>query len=250
MAHGLPRDALCPIDSITREQHSQREFDVVVAGSVRPQDQIDSQLSVIPPAMASMARDMAYLMVHEPHLGYIAAADIVMGTGGVITGDWKTLKLLWALVISMVNRERRLTTVRALQGLRVGVFGSDAWKSECVGTIEYGGEVEYAKNAEVFGRARVGLAWGPSQFVHSYSERIMQAMAGGACVVADDRLLVRRDFKDSCLVFDWTNPEHARAAVDGAVDDPDAAIEIARRGRMRVEESCLWEHRVETMLSI
>ncbi|MFG0246099.1 MAG: glycosyltransferase [Phycisphaerales bacterium JB052] len=248
--HGLPRGSLRSLESITAHGHAQRAFDVVVTGSVRTQESIDQQLSALPAQLAGMAREMVYLMVAEPHLGYVAAADLVMGSAGVITGDWKTLKLLWALVISMVNRARRLSTVRALQGLKVGVFGSSAWKPECVGTIEYAGEIEYARNAEAFGHGRVALAWGPSQFVHSYSERIMQAMASGACVVADDRLLVRRDFKDCCTLFDWSKPEFARQAVDRALGDAPGSVEMARRGRALVESRCLWEHRVGVMMSV
>ena len=248
--HGVPREALCAAEAIDAGEHAGREFDVVVTGSVRTQESIDQQLGALPVQLAGMAREMVYLMMAEPHLGYVAAADLVMGTAGVVTGDWKSLKLLWALVIAMVNRERRLSTGRALQGLWVGVFGSSAWESECVETIEYAGEIEYARNAEAFGRGRVALAWGPSQFVHSYSERIMQAMASGACVVADDRLLVRRDFKDCCTLFDWSKPEFARRAVDRALGDAAGSVEMARRGRALVEARCLWEHRVGVMLSV
>ncbi|MHA7812764.1 MAG: glycosyltransferase family protein [Phycisphaerales bacterium] len=248
--HGIPRDSLCPMEQISREAHAAREFDVVVTGSVWPQAQLDGVLGGAPPELAAMAREMAHLMVHDPSIGYVAAADLVMGTRGVITGEWKTLKLLWALVVAMVNRQRRLAVVASLQGLRVGVFGSAAWEPECTGTISYCGEVEYASCAEAFGRGRVALAWGPTQFVHSYSERIMQAMASGARVVADNRLLVRQDFKDTCSLFDWSDASNARGAVEQVLHDDEAGIEMARRGRSHVEAHCLWSHRIETMLSI
>ena len=83
----------------------------------------------------------------------------------------------------------------------------------------------------------------------------MQAMAGGACVVADDRLLVRRDFNgsaspagDTALLFDWGDPRAARAAVDARLGDLDGSLAMARRGRELVERTCLWEHRIEGML--
>ena len=248
--HGVPAGSLCDVESITEEGMAARRFDVVVTGSVRSQGQIEQSMAALPADLAGMARDIAAMMIREPHLGYVAAVDLVMGTRGVITGDWKTIKLLWALVIAMVNRVRRLSTVQALQGLRVGVFGSAAWEPVCTGTIEYAGEVSYSESAAAFGQGRVGLAWGPSQFVHSYSERIMQAMAGGACVVCDERLLVARDFGDGCARFDWSDAGHARACVDGVLGDPAGLVAMARRGRAVVEERCLWRHRVGVMLSV
>ena len=78
----------------------------------------------------------------------------------------------------------------------------------------------------------------------------MQAMAAGACVVCDDRLLVARDFGDGCARFDWSDAAHARACVDGVLADPGGMVAMARRGRAIVESRCLWSHRVGMMLAI
>ena len=112
--------------------------------------------------------------------------------------------------------------------------------------------MDYEDCADAFGRGRVALAWGPTQFVHAYSERIMQAMAAGACVVADDRLLVRRDFnlpEQTATLFDLSDQHAARAAIDAALADPDASLAQAIRGRELVERKCLWEHRLEGLFS-
>ena len=160
-----------------------------------------------------------------------------------------------------MNRFRRIETVQSLQGLRVGVFGSNEWIKHCTGTIHYAGQASYAQCAQAFSRGRIGLAWGPTQFVHSYSERIMQAMAGGACVVADDRMMVRHDFNGSmsatptsptAKLFDWsgTNLNAARQAIEYQLAHPHESLEMARRGRIHAEKTCLWEHRVDQMMSL
>ncbi len=255
--HGIPRDSLCDLDAMTMDQYTNKEFDVVVTGSVRPQDEIDTCLRQIgDPSTLSLVHEITNLMIKEPHLGYVTACDLVMGSRGIITGKWITQKFLWTLIIAIVNRHRRIQTVQSLQGLRVGVFGSESWLPHCTGTIEYAGEVEYASCAGAFARGRVGLAWGPTQFVHSYSERIMQAMAGGASVLCDDRLLVRRDFNKAAgsgptaRLFDWGDPDGARNAVDQQLADPESAIAMARRGRVHVENTCLWEHRVDDIADL
>ena len=260
--HGLPRSALCDLDTLTPERYAQREFDVVVTSSVRAQEEIDRSIETInDPGMVDMINNIASIMIHDPHIGYINACDIVLGSRGIITGKWVTQKHFWNLVIAIVNRFRRIETVKALQGLRVGVFGSDEWDKHCTGTIHYAGQATYAQCAQAFSRGRVGLAWGPTQFVHSYSERIMQAMAGGACVVADDRMMVRHDFNGSmsaspasptAKLFDWsgTNLGAAREAIDFQLAHPSESLEMARRGRIHAEKTCLWEHRVDQMMSL
>lgn len=251
--HGVPRSSLSPMDSVTRGNWDAREYDVVVTGSVRPAASIaEWKAQIGNPSIVAMVDEIVNLMRHDPHLGYLAAFDLVMGSRGVIPGVWESQKFFWHLVIAELNRIRRISLVRSLQGLRVGVFGSEEWEGECTGTIEYAGRVGYEDCADAFRRGRVALAWGPTQFVHAYSERIMQAMAGGACVVADDRLLVRRDFnvpQQTATLFDLSDPQAARRAVDGALADPDASVEQARRGRELVERTCLWEHRLDGLFS-
>jgi len=260
--HGIPRNSLCDLDTLTMDHYNNREFDVIVTGSIRPKKEIDATVNSIQnPHMVSVIHDITNMMIRDPRLGYVAACDLALGSRGIITGKWDTQKFLWNLVIAEVNRFRRIQTVRALQGLKVGVFGSKEWLPECTGTIHYAGEVEYAQCSSAYARGRVGLAWGPTQFVHSYSERIMQAMAGGACVVADDRLLIRQDFNGSmskesanptAKLFDWsgTNIAAARAAVDHQLANPKESLAMAIRGREHVERSCLWEHRVDEMANL
>jgi len=249
--HGIPRSALCALDDVSRSGWDAREFDVVVTGSVRPLEHIERGRAQLNPGVRAMLSEIVHLMIKEPHLGYLAAFDLVMGSRGVITGDWDAQKSLWNLAIAEVNRARRLSLVASLQGLKVGVFGSREWERECTGTIEYAGEVSYEDCAGAFERGRVALAWGPTQFVHAYSERIMQAMAGGACVVADDRILLRRDFnrpETTATLFDLKHDRGARHAIEAHLSDPDGSVEQARRGRKLVEHRCLWTHRLGALL--
>lgn len=255
--HGIPRSSLCDLETLTTEQYNSREFDVVFTGSVRSQEEINAILSKANQHVSAMITDIAHLMIKEPWLGYVAAVDLVMGSRGVITGNWETQRNFWGIVIAIVNRHRRMETVKSMQGLKVGVFGSPAWEDICTGTIQYAGEVGYDQCASAFARGRIALAWGPTQFVHSHSERIMQAMAGGACVVADDRLMVRKDFNgsaspagDTAKLFDWGNPMAARSAVDSQLADTPASLAMAIRARQLVEARCLWEHRVEAMVEV
>ncbi len=256
LPHGIPQSALCPLENITESHYKNREFDVVVTGSVWSQEAINDHFADYDHSSQQLIASIANLMIQSPWMGFVAASDLVLGTVDIITGNWNTQRHLWSIVTAIVNRHRRIKTVEALQGLRVGVFGSDSWEPHCTGTIAYAGEIDYADSASAFARSRVALAWGPTQFVHSYSERIMQAMAAGCAVVADDRLLVRRDFNSpsnpagpTVKLFDWSNPANARAAVDSVLADPASAVGMATNARVHAEQNCLWTNRTKAIVN-
>jgi hypothetical protein len=252
MRHGISREALCDPGSITRDAWDGKEFDVVLTGSVGSRDEHEAVMSGLNPNVRAMVEEMITLMVAQPGVGYVQALDVVMGSRGVITGKWSSAKMLWRLVIAEVNRRRRTAVVEALQGLKVGVFGSEEWGAYCAGSVSYEGRVGYGDVAEAFGRGRVAVAWGPTQFVHSSSERVMLALAAGCAAVSDDRLMIRRDFvgEPTCVgLYDAGRPATARGCVEKMLGNPEAAIAMARTGRAVVEQRHLWEHRVETILA-
>lgn len=254
LPHAIPPSALCPLENLTESHYKDRPFDVVVTGSVWSQQAINDRLDTYDHLSKQLIAGIAKLMVQHPTMGFVAAADLVLGSTDIVTGNWNTQRHLWPMVIAIVNHHRRTKTVESLQGLRVGVFGSDAWLPHCTGTITYAGQVEYAHCASAFANARIALAWGPTQFVHSYSERIMQAMAAGCAVVADDRLLVRRDFNPNpqsptTKIFDWTSPANARPVIDTLLTNPTESLALAKRARTHAESHCLWTNRANTIIN-
>ena len=73
--------------------------------------------------------------------------------------------------------------------------------------------------------------------------------------MADDRLLVRRYFVDTqtngpCLrLYDASDPESARAAVELVLNDREAALAMAKRARKTIENHHLWRHRLVTLIN-
>lgn len=248
MGHGIPASALCGGDAVSRGAWDAKEFDVVVTGSVVSEQEIRDAFSLMSSRVQGMVKEIVAVMVADAGVGYLQALDLVMGSRSVITGEWATAQAFWRVCVAMTNRIRRMRAVQSLQGLKVGVFGSEAWREVCTGTVRYAGSVEYGAIAGAFARGRVGLAWGPTQFVHSYSERIMLAMAAGCAAVSDDRLLVRRDFPGLSGLYDAARPESAREACERLLADPAGSIAMAGRGRAWVGERCLWRHRTGALL--
>lgn len=250
-AHGVSEAALCDPRTID-DPSSPREFDVVLSGSIAGQDEIDAQFSALPATIAAGAREMVEILVARPAMSFEQALDLCLGQRGVVTGHFSAAQRVWRVVTAAVNRRRRTAIVRAMQGLRTLVLGGPAWGELATGSIVHGGDVPYAQLPAALARARSCIAWGPTQFVHGHSERLLLSLAAGCATVSDDRMLVRREFGagDGAVVyFDASDPATCRAAVEEVLRDPERRSEMCHAGREAVATRHLWLHRLPTIVA-
>jgi hypothetical protein len=222
----------------------------VAAGTVPTEEELAARLSAVPATARRACGEIAELMAAHPTVGFMQACDIVVGCGMGGADQWRLLRLMWRYVADAVNRRRRVALLGAMQGVRTAVFGPPVWREFCTGTIEYRGEAGYEGAASAMACAKVCLAWNPTQFIHSWSERVLLAMAAGCAAVTDDRLLVRRELGDAVTLFDAAEPASARAAVDGLLRDSARRTDLALRGRRLVEAAHLWSHRVPGLIAV
>jgi hypothetical protein len=249
--HGVPESALCDERTIDSPS-SPREFEVVIAGSIHTQDEIESMLASLPPAVAAAARDMTEMLVGCPSMSFEQALDLCLGQRGMVTGNFPAAQRLWRIVTAAVNRRRRTAIVQEMQGRRTLVLGGPAWAEFASGTITHGGDVAYADLPAALARARTCIAWGPTQFIHGHSERLLLSMAAGCATTSDDRLLVRRDFGasgEAARYFDPALPGSCRASVESLLSDREALRASALRGRALVAERHLWRNRLDTIVA-
>lgn len=244
MLHAVPRESLC--SSLDED----RPTPVVVTGSIHDEAQLSAMRAGLPEALHAPCAEMIALMTAHPWMPFEQALDVALGSRGVVTGKWPLAAGIWRYVVAATNRARRLSILRGLQGIPTDVWGLESWAPHCTGTIRYRGGFDYAKSGEILRSARVCLAWGPTQFTHSFSERALLAMAAGCATVCDDRLLVRSTLGDAVACFDAADPRAAHDRVRGLLDDPSACQQLARRGRALVERAHLWEHRLDQFSAV
>ncbi len=248
--HGAPPSALCDAAGLERghaaaPEQGGRDIDLLVAGSIHTTEELIRLRNAIPVGVRGAADEMVRFMLAAPHAAFGQAFELCAPSGVYGSDQWQYLQILWRYVTAALNRERRGRLVRAMQGVRTVVIGTEAWREFCTGTIEYRGEASYERLPGWFSRARTCLAWGPTQFVHSFSERLLLALAGGCACAADDRALVRAEFSSCVDLFDAASPESARASVERLLADRALAAAMGARGRSLVETRHLWDHRLE-----
>ncbi len=255
LPHGIGRGSLVDTSCVTHDGLASRDFDVVVAGSIHTEEQLRALKGQLPQQTHDWVDEIVMLMLAEPMLPFEQAVDLVAGSRSVVTGNWSTLAGLWRVTSAHLNRLQRIQMVEELQELDVAVYGSEAWRSVCRGTIRWQGDAPYRDVARVFASGRVCLAWGPTQFEHTFSERLLLSMAAGCASVADDRYMIGQHFAfegagQSVQVFDARHPGALRASVESLLGDTDRLVSMAQHGREAVEAGHLWEHRVEKIASI
>jgi hypothetical protein len=255
MPHGVPKSALVEQASCTLAELNNREHDVVVAGAIHDELGCQDLKNALPAQTHPWIDEIVELMTSDPSMPYEQAIDCVCGSRSVITGNWPMAAGIWRVCIAGVNRRRRIALVESLQGLDVAVFGGESWKDICTGSLTYKGPADYSEIPAALSTARVCLAWGPTQFPQTFSERLLLSMASGCASVAEDRYLVRQHFTtagdDAHLVsFDSRQPGAARVEVESLLSDPDRLERISRNGRVAVEENHLWENRVDKLSSL
>lgn len=252
--HGVDPSALCDAPTLEAGHLSPthaggRDIDLLVAGSIHAAEDLERLKAPIPSALRSSAEEMVRLMLARPLASFGQAFELCTPAGVYASAHWQCLQVIWRYVTAALNRERRTRLVLAMQGVATTVIGTEPWKEFCTGTIRYAGEVPYAELPRWFARSRACLAWGPTQFVHGYSERLLQCLAGGCVSIADERELVKRDFSSCTLRFDAASPHQARACVEHALRDRAASLTLAASGRTAIELGQLWQHRLPTFIA-
>jgi len=254
--HGVPAAALCPTEPMAQDflaphTRGDRPIPLIIAGSIHTPEELAALRGAVPRELHSMCDAVIAMQVMHPSMPLTQAFDLTLPAGVVSADHWRLLTVVQQYTTAAVNRERRIALVQAMQGIPTMVLGPAAWEPFATGTIQYGAETAYADIPANLARARVCLAWGPTQFAHTFSERLLLAFASGCATVADDRLLTRMHFAESpetaaCSIADFSNPPAAREAVEVLLDQPEVALEIAGRGRAAVEAGHLWSHRLDT----
>lgn len=248
--HGVPEWALCQAAAVDPSHAEGRELGVLVTGSIHTRAELVKLREAVPAPVRAACEDLVEFQLRNPWASFGQAFELTMAQGVYASDHWRLMQVVWRYTTASLNRARRTGMVRAMQGLPVTIIGSDAWKEFATGTITHRGEAAYAELPAWFARAKVSLAWGPTQFVHSYSERVLLAMAGGCACVADDRALLRAEVGEACRVFDAAEPDQAAQLADELLNDADGRARLGREGRELVERSHLWKHRLELLVSV
>jgi Glycosyl transferases group 1 len=261
--HAVPASALCDETELERRhtrtsgegRSDPMRTDVVIAGSIHSDQALATLKRSVPAPYAAACAQMVEWLVADPSASFEQVADVVLTPLGYRSGEWGLLSGLWPSVMAEVNRLRRVTLVESLQGLTTTVYGPSSWKPFCTGTIRYGGDVNYADLPSRLAQAQVCLAWGPTQFAHSFSERLLLSMAAGCATVTDDRMLTRRIFVPSdqpelVRLYSPRKPGAARAQIEQLLSTPTARLGMAFRARRAIQERHLWRHRVPLIMNV
>lgn len=272
--HGVSPAALAEPHAIapSHADPDRRPDGVLVTGTIQSEAELDDQEAALPAALRPHARDLAALLEAFPHMPVEQGLDLTLGTANIPPGQWGMAAAVVRHAVARANRTRRTRLLAELQGLPVVVLGGEAWEPFCTGTIERREPVDYAEMPAALMRARVCLALGPTQFTHTFSERLLLSLAAGCATIADDRFLIRRHFaarRDGavaplantpgpgvdaaapvCELFDPAAPGSLRPIAEHLLASPGDRSALGAAGRAAVAAGHLWDHRLELMTEV
>lgn len=256
--HGVDEAALCDEAGI-EESHAggERDIDVLLAGWIAPEAELARQKALVPAALHESCEEIVRLRLRNPVMSFGHAYDLAMPLGLRASDPWGLMSVVFAYTTSKVNRVRRVRIIQSLTGLSVGLLGDPSLREmekEADG-VRYLGQAEYHELPGWLKRTKVSIALGPTQFVHSFSERLLLSLAAGCATVADDRHWVRQQFGReggaACVdtfAIDWA--ANVREPVEKLLADPTRRAAMGAAGRSVVAREHLWRHRVPGLLAM
>ncbi len=249
--HGVDESALCGDQTIESSHATDRDIDVIIAGSIPTFAEIERMKARIPTALHRACEDVAALRLEHQGMSFGEAMDVAMPSGLRASDHWTMMRVVFAYVTAVVGRARRVAAAQAMQGLNTVLVGTDAWREFATGTLKYGGQIGYGELPGWLMRSRVCLAVSPPQFVTGFSERVLLSMAAGCATVAEERVSIGRTFGESGAVqmYSPNRPELARVMVGKLLNDADARTRMGTAGRQTIAAGHLWGHRVAEVMT-
>jgi len=259
MPHGVRPSALADETTLeashaaTEAARGGRDIGILLSGWIHTRRELEDLRSQVPESLRAPCDALVRLRLDHPELSFGQAFEIAMPPGVRASNHWLWLSSIMRYTVAVVNRERRLRLVAALRGLPVTLLGGEAWREVESDTTRYAGSCDYGDLPGWFKRARVGLALNPTQFVTSWSERLLLSLAGGAATLTDRRVLVERDFGASKApmleMFSVQHPEEMRAKAEGLLASPELRAQMAHQALPEIASKHLWRHRLSTILN-
>lgn len=234
-----------------------RDIDVLLAGWIAPEAELARQKALVPAALHESCEEIVRLRLRNPVMSFGHAYDLAMPLGLHASDPWGLMSVVFAYTTSKLNRVRRVRVIQSLGGLNVGLLGDPSLREmekEADG-VRYLGQAEYHELPGWLKRTKVSIALGPTQFVHSFSERLLLSLAAGCATVADDRHWVREQFGQEggpgCVdtfPIEWA--PNVREPVEKLLADPARRAAMGTAGRAIVAREHLWRHRVPVVMSV
>jgi hypothetical protein len=265
--HGVSDESLLSTDQVHTShtlptERGGRDIDVLFAGSIHTREELDKVLTIVPAALRPYCQHLVQLRLAYPHLTFGQAYDMTLPHSVQVGDGWDFLACIFRATTAWLNRERRLRVLKSLDGCRVTLLGSEAWKEHLAPGMSYAGHVPLSEVPAWMRRSKVCIAINPVQFTHSFSERLLQGMASGAACVTDDRMWVRDQFgavpgvepsaspQPGARFVDPSNTPLLRAHVDELLASAPLRVALAQVGNRAVAAQHRWANRVDAVLNI
>ena len=203
--------------------------------------------------LAELLQLMAAHAVAHPRKPLLAALEEVFAANDFPEGEELLRRYVpsaYAEVEQAVRNYRRLMVLRALDdaGIAVDLYGP-GWRAGCFDHHRDHGPLHYSELLARYRSAAVVLDIAP-HLEEGPHERMLTAMAHGACTVAAANPWIDRHFEAErdLLTYQWDALEQLPDELAMVLDNPSRREAVAAAGRRQVLLAHTWRHRARELL--
>lgn len=230
---------------------SEKIYDLVFMGSVKDvEEEISILKQKLDPNIYKIFEDMLMFTIRNPEMPFWYVYELFSNVYSLDLKDLEVYCYFFDLVPYLASAQRRIDMVQSLANTNLKVWGNEVWKKYIRGNVEYMGRADIFETVKIIGKSKIVLHVQPTHILMGLHERVLNAAASRALVVADHNLELKYCFQDTMEYFSSYNLESLADIVNNYSINQKEAEEKAEAARQIVLDSHTWDARVENLITI
>lgn len=150
----------------------------------------------------------------------------------------------------LVTYKRRVELVKSLSQSNLKVWGSPQWEKYIEGNTEYMGSANLFEAADIVRKSKIVIHLQPMQTLLGFHERVINAMASNALVLADYNPQFKVNFADNIVLYDKLAMQDLPDRVSYYLRSEDERTHMSNTARDIVLQNHTWQCRVQSLMKI
>ena len=233
-----------------KKNGAEKDIDVLFMGQVEDYEaHINHLKETMPELVFGLMNQIYELAIQHSALSFWQIFQILEKHIGLKL-DIHQYLLLFRNVEVLITNKRRIDMIKALDGVKLKVFGNELWKKYLPDSAEYMGECDYNDSVDIVNQAKILLSSQPFQHTLSIPERIFNASAVETFVLSNDVKSVELAYGDNLGYFTNADFSVIKDKINYFLEHEEERQEKAKNAYKITAEKHTWKHRADAILQI
>lgn len=226
--------------------NSEKEFDVVFMSSMADFDyEIQELKAKIPPSLFEMFMEMYEYAIRNPEIAFWEIYNTFSDVYGYSIQELSLYYIFFMKICYAVTYKRRIQLVQSLRDCNLKVWGSPLWEKYVEGNVEYMGSADLFESVDIVRKSKIVLHLQPMQTLFGLHERVINAAASKAFVIADHNPQIKLNFADTVAFYNSNCFEQLPDLVQYYLSNDEERLTKADMSRQLVLQNHTWANRAK-----